>query len=381
MESSLLPARTRTRTFGSISGGGTWGGTPIGWSYPEVRERTDDVTGNFGGNNPFGLERRKYSGSIVNKSSGTLQLQSCPSFMYTKTPGKPSQVPDISSYLNRLLATTGPLTPRINLPLFVYELKDIPMMLRHAGDLLHKIKRPSGLDPAKEAAAATLAYQFGWAPLVGDLKKLLSFGDAVAKQQRILKGAHSERGIRRRVSFGEEKYATNGIDPVWSVYGLFLTPEFNSELGCKTWGVVRWKVRDSTQVGKYPSWNTSMRTALGFNAGMIPISVWKAIPWTWLIDWFADISNVLTARYNMIYYRPYRACIMRTSWNTRRYRAVPTGPNPTDICSEGTIESVFKERYPVNSPSPSVNLKLPFLDSFKLSILGSLTILRISGGR
>lgn len=376
-----MPARSRSRNTGNVSGGGTWGGSPIGYSYPTTKEQCDDVIGNFGGNNPLDLVRRVYSGSFVTKTSGTLQLQKCPSFMYTKTPGPPTMIPAVSSYLNRLLASTGPITPRVNLPLFVYELKDIPMMLRHAGDLLHKIRRPSGLDPTKEAAAATLAYQFGWAPLIGDLKKLLSFGDAVAKQQRVLRGAHSERGIRRRVSLGTDSYYSGGTDSVWSVYGLFLTPQFNSELGAKTWGVVHWKVRDPNQVGKYPSWNSAMRSALGFNLGMIPITIWKAIPWSWLVDWFTDISSVLTANYNMVYYRPFRACIMRTAWNIRRYKAVPAGPGPDDVCTEGTVESTFKSRYPVNNPSPSVTLKLPFLDSFKLSILGSLTILRISGRR
>jgi len=376
-----MPARSRTRTIGITSGGGTWFGSPFSYSYPTVREQTDDVTGNFGGNNPFELVRRKYSGSICSNATGNLQLQNCPSFMYGTYPGKPTQVPALSSYLNRMLAMTGPLTPRVNLPLFMFELKDIPRMLRHAGDLLHKIRRPSGLDPAKEAAAATLAYQFGWAPLIGDLGKLLDFSKAVEKTQRTIKGAHSSRGIRRRIQLGTESYATSGSSTVWSIYGLFLTPQFESELGCKTWGVVHWKVRDPNQVGKIPTWNSALQSALGFNLGQIPITVWKAIPWTWLIDWFADISNILQANYNMIYYRPSRACIMRTSWNIRRYKAVPTGPGATDVCTQGTIDSIFKERLPVNSPSTSFNLKLPFMDNFKLSILGSLTILRLSGGR
>ena len=84
----------------------------------------------------------------------------------------------------RLLASTGPLTPKVNLPLFIFELKDIPMMLKHAGDLLHKIKTPSRLSLDKEAAAATLAYQFGWAPLIQDLSKLINFSELVQNASR-----------------------------------------------------------------------------------------------------------------------------------------------------------------------------------------------------
>lgn len=252
------------------------------------------------------------------------------------------------------------------------------MMLKHAGDLLHKIVSPSGLNPAKEAAAATLAYQFGWAPLIEDIMKLLDFSDHVKRRQEILEKAHTEKGLRRRVDLGSESWSATGSTSIWSTYGVFLSQSYTSDRGFKVWGVVTWKVRDPAAIGKKPTFMDAFNTALGFNKGMIPISVWKALPWSWMIDWFAGISDLLQARYNMIYYKPSRVSIMRTSFNNRTYKEFTQG---SILVSQGRIEVTFKDRYANNSPSAAPNLKLPFLDNFKLSILGSLAILGISGSR
>jgi hypothetical protein len=106
----------------------------------------------------------------------------------------------LASLVNRVLATTGPLTPRVNLPLALFELKDVPQMLRHAGNLLHGLRSPSRLNKVKEAAAANLAYKFGWAPIIDDLGKLFDFSAAVRRKQRELKQANSSNGLRRRIN-------------------------------------------------------------------------------------------------------------------------------------------------------------------------------------
>jgi hypothetical protein len=342
-----------------------------------------DVIGDYGGNHPLDAYRVEYTGSIIttNRPNG-FTANGIPSGMYLELPGKLATPPPLNSYVNRLLSSTGPLTPRVNLPLFIYELKDIPMMLRHAGNLLHKIRRPSGLDPAKEGAAATLAFQFGWAPLWEDLWKLADFTEAVSKKQQQLERANSEKGLRRKVDLAQDKWTAVGSTTLWSVYGLSLSQSYTSERGYKDWGVVHWKVRDPSRYGRRATHNEALKTALGLNPGQIPISVWKAIPWTWLIDWFTDISNVLQANYNMVYYKPYRLSIMRTSFNNRSYpRIYPISGSSPGECTAGTIKVTYKERYVNNSPSASPTLRLPFLDNFKLSILGSLTILRISSKR
>lgn len=251
------------------------------------------------------------------------------------------------------------------------------MMLRHGGDLLHKIARPHKMDPVAEAASATLAYQFGWKPLIEDIGKMLNFADVVKRRQRVLLGAHSTNGVRRKVNLDQQDGAEGSysgfISNHLSPSSTRVTP-FKNNL---KWGTVRWKVRDQSQIGRVPTFNEAFRAAYGLNRGHIPIEIWKAMPWTWAVDWFLDISNILAANYNMIYYKPSSVCIM-TTYETKYVIEPITPQNPSRYYEGGEITLVRKVRT-VHSPNPSLSLRLPFLDSFKLSILGSMTVLRLKG--
>lgn len=147
----------------------------------------------------------------------------------------------------------------------------------------------------------------------------------------------------------------------------------------KGWGTVRWVIRDSQKIGRLPSHNEAFRSALGFNLGMIPITVWKALPWSWMVDWFADISNVMQANYNMIYYKPTSCCIMEHRTTKMDIKPIGNGGNITMSPVSNFIER--KTRSLGSTSAAKVTLRLPFLDNFKLSILGSLAILGLSGRR
>lgn len=278
----------------------------------------------------------------------------------------------------RLLASTGPLTPKVNLPLFIFELKDIPMMLKHAGDLLHKIRSPSGLSPHKEAAAATLAYQFGWAPLIGDIAKLINFSELVKRRQVELDKANSQRGLQRRMTF-ETKSQSQSKDNVLFTSDMgFIYGSTTATQTTKSWATVRWKPKGGQRYGRKPSHNEAFRTALGLSPGQIPITVWKALPWSWMIDWFADISNVMQANYNMIFYSPSainfmenRVIEISTSGGTNTYGSV----------SPGIWRRERKLRSQLSTSTAKVTMRVPYLDTFKLSILGSLAILGLTGRR
>lgn len=292
----------------------------------------------------------------------------------------PARLPEVTvssglrgQFFVRLLASTGPLTPKVNLPLFIFELKDIPLMLKHAGDLLHKIREPSRLSPAKEAAAANLAYQFGWAPLVGDILKLLDFEKHVMRRQIELSKANSRRGLKRRMPFLDvpPSLMSHDDDVLLSSVAGNVRGSVTKTSSTRAWATVRWKVKSGQSYGKLATHNEAFRSALGLNLGMIPITVWKALPWSWMIDWFADISNTLQANYNMIYYNASSACFME-----QRTQQVWTsgGTNSIGSLSAGYWRRDVKIRTPL-STSTSVNtLRVPFLDTFKLSILSSLTI-------
>lgn len=286
-------------------------------------------------------------------------------------------VPTLST--PRLLSQTGPLTAKVNLPLFLFELKDVPKMLRHAGDLLHKLERPSGLSPDKEAASATLAFQFGWKPMVEDILKLCDFAKTVERVQRNLVKSREVNGVRRSITFEELK--DSRVFPntaLSSDTGTVFRTDLKVDVTRKSYATVRWVARKGQGISTSTSFADAVRISLGLNRGYVPITIWKALPWTWMIDWFADVSNMLTSSYNQIYYEPKSAWRMsHTEYSLRTPAMTQSGQSLTAL----EMKWYSKTRVPhsLSAVSNLPTLTLPYMDNFKLSVLGSLAILRIRG--
>lgn len=336
------------------------------------------------GDNPLTVVSRTAQGAVLNgfRESGGW-YDSVSNWTLDASHTWPSLPPTetLEIYVSRSLATTGPLTPRMDIPRYVAELKDIPKMLRHAGDLLHKIRRRPlhSLSPDREAASATLAYQFGWAPLVEDLLKMLDLGIMVDRRNQELQKAHSNQGLKRRIFLGDQ-----GVSGSYTPYMQLHSGTGGSKWGSKTsnqtrqtWSTVRWKVRDPLMIGKPPSLLETKLMVLGFRGGQLPITVWRLLPWSWLVDWFADVANTMQARYNMIAYKPSALNIMQTSTGEDQY-TVTYQTSDWATASPGFRRVTRKVRLPLANPSPTAIMRIPYLDAFKLSILGSFTVLRLT---
>lgn len=351
-------------------------GVVTNYSHYSYNYNCKDVIGNFPSGNSLDILKKDVSGSTITGQQGNNIASNAPTNFYTTFEDLLPGYSNDASVRNRLLAQTGPLTPKVNLPLFIFELRDLPQMWREAGNFLLKLrKKPTKLLSDKEAAAATLAYQFGWRPLIEDLMKACNFAELVRKKQQELDRAGSSKGLKRRIIL-DDTTATKVVTPT-----IFSSPTFSPKItyaqSRKVWATCRWKLRDNNKYGYKATWIEAFKTALGLNPGMLPISVWKALPWTWMIDWFTDISNVLIANYNSLYYRPTNGWFMQTLAVTATH---PSYKNQDAILAPGTKTVVRKMRNVIPSISnASVTLRVPFLDSFKLSILGSMTILRIRG--
>lgn len=355
----------------------------------------NDVIGDYGGNHDLLLRKITTTGSLIYQKNGSRQWpkdtpgfgEGAPSAMYNTSPGLPTSIwPQLSTYVSQLLANTGPLTPRVNVPLFLFELRELPSMIKQIG---HRILNPRGWlgNPdklSKSAASAVLEWNFGWAPLIGDLDRLLEFTKTVDKRHKLLRGAHSSKGIRTRSHLDNRQQGGSGWSQyLWSTYGLSINAPMSYDAHCKVWGVVSWRVRDPSLYSTPPSRSEAFKIAYGLKPGALANAIWGALPWTWLIDWFTGVGNLLKANYNMVFYRPYRLSICRHSVITNRHKRIPVGGGDplVNYIEAGATSMETKERYANNSPTASLNLKLPYLDSFKLSILGSLSVLKLGRSR
>lgn len=180
----------------------------------------------------------------------------------------------------------------------VYETRDIPRSLK-----------PRILEHRDTAAWADfhLAVQFGWLPTLRDvqdftkstllLKKRLDQlvrdnGKLVHRSMRF-KGNDGNSSSSHKEIHNGESYSAFADGMVTQVHANVPRFEDVCEAGINTWatGNFRYYLSDINQKDDW-RWKTSMYARiLGGNPS--PATVWNAIPWSWLTDWFSNIGDVL----------------------------------------------------------------------------------------
>lgn len=382
-------SRSRSRTGSAMSGSMYNRGlkTTQYATWPDYSESCNDFVGFPDRDNPFFHKSSKITGGRLNGSSGGLPGYEPRDFpcnfcrVSQLTPDMSTSV--MSSYSTALIARSGLSKPHVNIPVFIGELKDIPRMLKHAGDLLHKLKRPSELASAKEAAAATLAYQFGWAPLMSDIRKMINFHDIVTKRhQQIDNAFDNPKGTRRSTKLDSMTSSSvyTGSRSYGASIGSHVVPTY-IETTDEVWGVCWWKPTSRFRaLGSDAAKANAFREALGLNKRNIPLTVWKLLPWTWLTDWVVNVSDAIQAANNQVDYYPSRGTIMAKRVSTYTINGLTfvwPGTAYAVSCSTFVNTVTTKQRLPVLYYGAIPRMRLPYLDNFKLSVLGSLSILRI----
>lgn len=285
----------------------------------------------------------------------------------------------------RVRALTNPSRPVVDLPVFVKELKDLPKLIQLAGRNILS-KPPGGTlgfnpnlfknrSPLELVGSGNLNWQFGWAPLLGDLLKLTGFMDHVAKRQLELQKLYSGKGLRRRVNMGSlEQNGTIGNTTLNSV-GFALNGAANVVSKSRSWGTVKWFPTTLPDINDPTHVSAAIKATLGLDLTMS--TVWEALPWTWLIDWFTNVGDILMGSRNTVPAHHGPICFMTyqktvESWYT-------TGITSGLSWGGTKLHRETKQRTVVNTIQ--VTGDIPFLGWRRLSILGSLAVLRAAGWR
>lgn len=371
----------------SISGGYRCG--TANWTTKsdlnQVHNLEVSVSTNPGGNNSFVSDHVTRTGSLLNNDGPVPAMNPgfdrCPSNFYGfQTPHM--SVPNVSSVdFTRLEAHTNPSNPNILLPVFFWELKDVPDMIRQGGRIADAIRRGKPwrrlIRPDKatqDAAAANLAIQFGWAPFISDLRRLATFQDAVDKRRKMFEKLET-KGLRGRVDLDSWSSRSGRSWTAWSTCGWVHSVPVEIEQSVTRWASIRWKVNDPSRLPRSDGELRRRLTGLTFDS--VPIAVWEAMPWSWLVDYFFNVGNLLKAG-NRTIASPSHACVM-TKYETKathRGRRIDL----YRVISDGEYRSWRHTRSPQPGPS-SASAALPKLSASQLSILGSLAVLRARPGR
>lgn len=165
-----------------------------------------------------------------------------------------------------------------------------------------------GTDRARKAGSEYLKSEFGWKPLIGELN---DFGRAVFRSGEILSQYERDAGrlVRRQFQFPTEKSTqvsnsagsfrpTAAVDIAgYSVPGPAAEGQIQRRRETST---RRW-FSGAFQYSLPPGYNSSdavtrhaARASVLFGAELTPSTVWNLAPWSWAVDWFSNVGDVIS---------------------------------------------------------------------------------------
>lgn len=271
--------------------------------------------------------------------------------------------PGMLDPVTHTLAKTNPSRPVYNLPAFIGELKDLPGLFKSLGNTM-----------LKQGANAFLSYQFGWKPLINDVKAALDFSSSLDARVNEWNRLYSGQGLKRRIKLGtitrEEKQSAKVVESLKAV----VICDHNIRTQRRSWATIRWK---QGMGAKPPSteadYQRLAQAALGAGVNGFLQAAWQLMPWSWMADWFGNIDEFIAAHDGTI---PTEHGAVNVMTNTVSTHTFKPSYAPDWITGGGATASLeTKERY--QGSTPSISARIPLLSGTQLSILGSLAIQRI----
>lgn len=271
---------------------------------------------------------------------------------------------DPSYWITKALANLNPYRAVVNLPLFLFELREFPSLLKQAGRELRG--KPKGSD----LAGGYLQYSFGWAPLVSDLLKLLDLQKSIADRLRYLQRLENGAMVRRTLYDATLSDKDSGEYYLWPGGAQkHLTARKRSKESLRVWYTARAKLHvPMPGKGALDHRSLSKATVLGLTTN--PANFWDAIPWTWLIDYFLNIGDYLEAHDAQQRVGVQNMCLMVT----RKLSAYLTGIQcaPGLSATGGELTTLRKSRFVSENPTPRFST-VPILSDHSMRIMASLS--------
>lgn len=270
----------------------------------------------------------------------------------------------VQHWVNKALSSLNTSKGVINLPNAIWELRDFPGMLRDLGRVLSKSVK------ASDVPGGHLAYTFGWAPLMSDLAVLMDFGAQIESEYRRLEKADDRNQMSGTLA---------DIDTEWGQYSTW-NAHYPSQasLYLHQRSVGRRRVWFSARLDRaftLPDLSNPWGAALwGLGFGGPATNLWNSIPWSFLVDYFIDISSMLEANQGPLPYRPKTICIMVHDSVVRRWDLVShkNWVTPPTV-EQGPQTYDYKRRFVVHNPKAGFAFR-PNPFTGKLGILASLSL-------
>lgn len=249
--------------------------------------------------------------SFENPGASKKFINFCPSSW--ATPGRLAMMSDPSRPGNAALAVsviskTNPSKSRIDLPISIAELRELPDLVRSAGrSLISRIGENN------------LRYYFGVKPIVDDLIKLIEFKRSVENRMKLLKKFRDEGPMLRKVPL-----YSGSVENFPGTKGTYNSTPYGSNIDYilksrrtvrKVWGYTTWTPADTFYKLMSDDAEIERRAyeiILGLRIDFV--TLWEALPWSWLADWFGNVGDWLSANRHVVPITPSLPRICETAW-------------------------------------------------------------------
>ncbi len=290
---------------------------------------------------------------------------------------------DWATYALRARTALNPNTPAVDLPVFLFELRDLPELYKFVVGTYAKMQRrmfggrpvpPTHVTNPREAAAMNLVAQFGIIPMIQDLVKLFDFTALVKKREEYLRSlTNSNRKYTRRLD--DYEYNASIINTICYQTRVNTVNIAAQAIPARrqVWFTARASATLPT-AGDAPA----RSAALGLG-GISGSSLYELIPWSWLIDYFTNVGNILAAYRGGIPFTMSPPTIMVKDSIVPSKLTLAGGLTGVSF-AQPSLEFTRRQRR-IQAPSPWSTLKVPYLTISQLSILGSLLIAHHPGAR
>lgn len=284
----------------------------------------------------------------------------------------------LASVSTEALARANPYSrPDVDALNFIWELREFPALLRSFG-VHYAAKGIKGFAWSNEAharrsdlASKPIESFFGWVPLLNDLRTLLNSAESIQKRFKKFKDVGDEFTSKRinvgRVVVGDSTEFTHS--------GLKHVRVRSTQ--CRSWAVIKHRLKTMPRHKDLDLWNEAANAA--FRQDLHPATIWNAIPWSWLIDYLANVSDMLEAGSNgMASYEAKSMTVMRMRKTICNYNCLGKSSPTVTSCDDfsgvyGSYEATSKLRDIITNPSPRLTFKSVFTQN-QLRNLGALSL-------
>jgi hypothetical protein len=277
------------------------------------------------------------------------------------------------------LAVSNPSRPSIDVPLFLYELREIPDCLKYLTSYLKRTGQPLPFDVVRDVGGLVLTAEYGVKPLVSDIKKLFDFAQHVKRAEDRIRRLYSPGGIHSKVRMGgkEAVYVSHARStPVLDSAGGYVMNGVVDTITTRSiWGTTRWSPDPAKPMPQTDEEMMALVRRVAFGADVSVQTLWNAMPWSWLADWAGNMGSYLGTFRNTVPAVHSKVCVMRHTKTTQSISATSLGPEMTGGKSFTTVREQ-KQRTVMPFVLPETHLP-DVLDARQWSILGSLALQRI----